>query len=112
MCPRCWQTLLSGRPIALRVVQLTIPLLVGLLLLALTSPALATGVPATREAAATSPDVSVLIDTLTPLSPGPRDTLKITGRVLNHDAGALTDVHVALHMGVALSSRSELHDLR
>ncbi len=116
MCPRCWQTLRSGRPIALRVVRRTIPFLAGLLVLvttALTGPATsaAAGQPA-QEVAAAAPDVSVLIDTLTPLSPGPRDTLRITGRVVDRSAGDLTSVSVALHMGSAISSRTDLHALR
>ncbi len=104
--------MLSGRPIALRVVRLTILLVVGLLLVATTSPASAATLPPARETAAAAPAVSVLIDSITPLSPGPKDTLKITGRVVDRSAPGLTAVHAALHMGSALPSRSKLNDLR
>src|SRR5438128_1206019 len=98
MCPRSWQTLRNGRPISLRVVRLTIPLLVGLLLLVLAPPAIAA--PALKAQLTAAPaDVSVLIDTITPLSPGPKDTLRITGRVVDRSAGALTRVSIALHLG-------------
>ncbi len=109
MCPRSWQTLRNRRPNALRVLRLTIPLVVGVLLLALSPPATASPV---RLTAAQPPDVSVLIDTITPLSPGPKDTLRITGRVVDRSAAALTRVSIALHLGSAVSSRTELHDLR
>jgi Family of unknown function (DUF6049) len=88
------------------------PLLAGLLVFLTASPSLASPPVAAREVAAAAPDVSVLIDTLTPLSPGPKDTLKITGRVLDRAADDLTGVRVALHMGTAISSRTELHALR
>ena len=109
MCPRSWQTLRNRRPNALRVLRLTIPLVVGVLLLALSSPSTAGPV---RLTAAQTPDVSVLIDTITPLSPGPKDTLRITGRVLDRSAPGLTAVQVSLHLGTPVSSRTELHDLR
>jgi hypothetical protein len=106
----------SRRPIALRIVRWAIPFLVGLLVLLtlIPMPSSAAAAPAlpAREVAAAGPDVSVLIDTLSPLSPGPKDTLKITGRVVDRSAGDLTDVSVALHMGTAISSRTELHALR
>jgi hypothetical protein len=85
---------------------------VGLLVMLTASPAVAVPVLPAHEVAAATPDISVLIDTLTPLSPGPKDTLKITGRVLDRSAGPLTAVSVALHMGTAISSRTELHALR
>ncbi|HEX4016784.1 MAG TPA: DUF6049 family protein [Frankiaceae bacterium] len=91
--------------------RLTIPLLVGILVLFLAPPALAAP-PPVRLTAAETPDVSVLIDTITPLSPGPKDTVRITGRVVDHSAHGLTAVQVSLHMGEALSSRSQLHALR
>jgi hypothetical protein len=113
MCPRSWQTLRNGRPIALRVVRLTIPLLVGLLVLVVAPPVIAAPAPGAHLTAAQTPaDVSVLIDTIAPLSPGPKDTLRITGRVLDRSAPGLTAVQASLHMGTALTSRSELHDLR
>jgi Family of unknown function (DUF6049) len=113
MCPRCWQTLLSGRPIALRIVRLTIPLLVGVLPLAAAAPAVGASTPGVRMAAAQTPaDINVLIDTITPLSPGPKDTLRISGRVVDRAAGTLTGVSVALHLGRSVGSRSELHALR
>ncbi len=112
MCPRSWQTLRNGRPIALRVVRLTVLLLVGLLVLVVAPPALAAAPPAASLLAAQTPDVTVLIDTITPLAPGPKDTLRITGRVVDRSAPGLTAVQVSLHMGQPVSSRTELHDLR
>jgi hypothetical protein len=103
--------LLSAPPIARRVLRLTVTLLVGILLLALSPTALAAPAPA-LETASSAPDVIVLIDTLTPLSPGPKDTLRISGRVVDRSAGPLTKVSVALHMAEsALTSRTALHAL-
>jgi hypothetical protein len=112
MFPRSSQTLRSRQAIARRVVRLAIPFLVGMLVLAICSPAPAAPLTPALETGAAAPDVSVLIDTLTPLSPGPRDTLRITGRVVNRSAGALTNVSIALHMGTAIASRTVLHALR
>jgi len=85
------------------VAQLTVLLLVGLALI----------VPAGARAAEQAPaQVSVQIATLTPLSPGPKDTLRITGRVLEHSGASLTKVQISLHLGNAIASRTELHGLR
>jgi hypothetical protein len=69
-------------------------------------------------AVASAPDddglakISIQIDTLTPLSPGPKDTLRITGKVINHGGPTVTDTMIALHLGKSVSSRTELQGLR
>ncbi len=86
--------------------ELTVLLLIGLSLTlrATLSPA---------QAADTAPaQVSVQVETLSPLSPGPKDTLRITGRVFERSGASLTQVQVSLHLGNAVTSRTELHGLR
>ncbi len=56
--------------------------------------------------------VTLRIDSLTPLAPGPKDTLRVTGRIINRGTVDLTRTQVGLHIGRSISSRSELHALR
>ncbi len=56
--------------------------------------------------------VTVELTNITPLSPGPKDTLRVAGRVVNHTGAQLSSVAVSLHRGRAVASRTELHDLR
>jgi hypothetical protein len=60
----------------------------------------------------TATQVAVQITTITPLSPGENDTLRITGRVAYKSGPELSQVQVSLHIGRAVASRTELHDLR
>jgi hypothetical protein len=93
-----------------RVARLVVALLAGLLLVAVTGPI---PLPHVRSAAAETPaDVTVQIATITPLSPGPKDTLRITGRLVSRGGPDLTGVQISLHLGRAVASRSELHGLR
>ncbi len=54
----------------------------------------------------------MLISTITPLSPGPKDTLRITGRVVSRGGPVRTGVQVSLHLGRSVASRAELQGLR
>ena len=56
--------------------------------------------------------VTLQITTITPLSPGPKDTLRISGRVVSHGGSNLTRVQVSLHLGNSVASRTELQGLR
>jgi hypothetical protein len=114
--PPYWQTLRSGRlqpAPRRRRIPLGLPLLtvLGLLGLLLTVPA-APKVAAMQLAADSSPQVTVQIATITPLSPGPKDTLRITGRVVSKGGPDLAQVQISLHLGRAVASRTELHGLR
>ncbi len=73
----------------------------------------ATAAPVVQTAADTLPKVDVQISNITPLAPGPKDTLRITGRVVNEAGPDLSAVQVSLHLSPrAVASRTELHDLR
>ncbi|MDT7555472.1 MAG: hypothetical protein QOI16_4452, partial [Pseudonocardiales bacterium] len=86
--------MLSGRlrpaPLTRRILRL-VPLLTALALLGLllTVPVAA---PRMALAAQDSPQVSVEISTITPLSPGPKDTLRISGHVVSKGGPDLTEV--------------------
>jgi hypothetical protein len=72
--------------------------------------------PAAPAAAAPGDDglakISVQIDSLTPLSPGPKDTLRITGKVINRGGSTVTQTAIGLHLGSSVASRAELHAKR
>ncbi|MCW2548612.1 MAG: hypothetical protein JWN96_3072, partial [Mycobacterium sp.] len=95
----------------LRRISRLVPLLTALALLGLllTVPDAA---PKVQLTAANSPQITVQISTITPLSPGPKDTLRITGRVVSKGGPDLSAVQIALHLGRAVASRTELHGLR
>jgi hypothetical protein len=115
-CPPCWPTLPSGRrkpaPVIHRILR-TVALLSALALLGMlaTVPA-GTQAPTLRLADAQASQITVQISTITPLSPGPKDTLRISGRVVSMGGPDLADVQIALHLGSAVTSRTELHGLR
>ncbi|MFJ6298668.1 DUF6049 family protein [Streptomyces griseoviridis] len=86
------------------------PLLAGLLQLPSAPPAQAAEQSSAREAAG-SGAVSVALDTLTPAAPTDGDTLTVSGTVTNNGKQAVTDAHVGLRVGSALSTRSAIDDL-
>jgi hypothetical protein len=102
--------LLSGR-LGPAFLTRRFPLLMALAVLGvlLITPAAA---PRTALMADELPQIAVQISTLTPLSPGPRDTLRISGRVVSTGGPDLTEVQISLHLGSAVASRTELHGLR
>ncbi|HEY8978585.1 MAG TPA: DUF6049 family protein [Streptomyces sp.] len=85
------------------------PLLAGLLL-----PAATTAQAAAPEAPKEAPDagtVSVALDSLTPNVPSDGDTLTVSGTVTNNGKQAVTDAHVDLRVGSALTTRSAVADV-
>ena len=116
----CWQTLLSGRAAgSARLARAAALLLTGLILLA----DLGWGASASQPASGSSPGLRLVADntpakvtlqitTITPLSPGPKDTLRISGRVVSRSGSDLTQVQVSLHLGKSVASRTELQGLR
>nr|WP_274535900.1 DUF6049 family protein [Streptomyces sp. CB02923] len=65
--------------------------------------------PAAPEARAAGPrTVDVSIDALTPTTPKKDDTLTVSGTLTNRGDSAVTDAHVGLRRGPALSSRSAI----
>ncbi|WP_262060798.1 DUF6049 family protein [Streptomyces sp. STR69] len=83
------------------------PLLAGLLQMSVAAPAGATEQTSAR-AASGSQTVSVSVDTLTPGIPTDGDTLTVSGTVTNNGKQAVTDAHVGLRLGQALSTRSAI----
>ncbi|MFD7662539.1 DUF6049 family protein [Streptomyces sp. NPDC059788] len=66
-------------------------------------------IPASPEAhAAGSRTVDVSIDALTPTAPKKDDTLTVSGTLTNRGDSPVTDAHVGLRRGPALSSRSAI----
>lgn len=120
MSQPCWQTLLSRRAAgSARLARAAALLLACLILLADVglgaggSRSSIGGAPKLRLVADDTPaKVTLQINTITPLSPGPRDTLRITGRVVSHGGSDLTRVQVSLHLGNSVASRTELQGLR
>jgi hypothetical protein len=106
---RCWPTLLSGR-LGPALLRRRIPLLLALAVLGILVLLPATP-PKLSPVADQTPQISVQISTLTPLSPGPKDTLRITGRVVSTGGADLSEVQISLHIGRAVSSRTELQGL-
>ncbi|WP_435611448.1 DUF6049 family protein [Streptomyces sp. bgisy159] len=85
------------------------PLLAGLLQLPAPSAAQATG----REGVGETADkgsVAVSVDSLTPSAPAEGDTVTISGSVTNRGTKKVTDAHVNLRLGSALSTRSAVAD--
>jgi hypothetical protein len=83
------------------------PLLAGLLQLSAVSPAGAAE-QTSAKAASGSQTVSVSLDTLSPSIPTDGDTLTVSGTVTNNGKQAVTDAHVGLRLGQALSTRSAI----
>ena len=83
------------------------PLLAGLLQMSVAAPAGAAEQTSAR-AASGSQTVSVSVDTLTPGIPTDGDTLTVSGTVTNNGKQAVTDAHVGLRLGQALSTRSAI----
>lgn len=54
--------------------------------------------------------VDVVVDRLTPLIPGPGETLRLGGRLVNVSGEALTDVRVRLHLSSVVIARREQID--
>ncbi|MFI5797115.1 DUF6049 family protein [Streptomyces sp. NPDC051677] len=82
------------------------PLLAGLLQLP-AAPALAAGQSSAKEASDTG-TVAVAVDSLTPGAPSDGDTLTVSGTVTNNGKRAVTDAHVGLRVGSALTTRSAI----
>ncbi|GAU66744.1 hypothetical protein SSP35_03_03920 [Streptomyces sp. NBRC 110611] len=77
-----------------------VPLLAGLLQLPH---------PASAQAAPTgSRTVDVSIDSMSPSAPGKGDTVTVSGTLKNDGRSTITDAHVGLRVGGALSSRSAI----
>jgi hypothetical protein len=83
------------------------PLLAGLLQLSAVAPAGAAEQTSAR-AASGSQTVSISLDTLSPSIPTDGDTLTVSGTVTNNGKQAVTDAHVGLRLGQALSTRSAI----
>ncbi|WP_327316352.1 DUF6049 family protein [Streptomyces sp. NBC_01235] len=82
------------------------PLLAGLLQLP-AAPAQAVGQTSAKEASDTG-TVAVAVDSLTPGAPTDGDTLTVSGTVTNNGKRAVTDAHVGLRVGSALTTRSAI----
>ncbi|WP_033285745.1 DUF6049 family protein [Streptomyces sp. NRRL F-525] len=83
------------------------PLLAGLLQLSAAAPAGAAE-QTSAKAASGSQTVSISLDTLSPSIPTDGDTLTVSGTVTNNGKQAVTDAHVGLRLGQALSTRSAI----
>ncbi|MFJ4629466.1 DUF6049 family protein [Streptomyces sp. NPDC088847] len=83
------------------------PLLAGLLQLSAAAPAGAAE-QTSAQAASGSQSVSVSLDTLSPSVPTDGDTLTVSGTVTNNSKQTVTDAHVGLRLGQALSTRSAI----
>ncbi|QNP71624.1 hypothetical protein IAG44_20785 [Streptomyces roseirectus] len=84
------------------------PLLAGLLLPAATA---AQAAPEAPKEAGDAGTVAVSVDALTPNAPGDGDTLTVSGTVTNNGKQAVTDAHVDLRVGAALTTRSAIADV-
>ncbi|MEV6182197.1 DUF6049 family protein [Streptomyces sp. NPDC052016] len=82
------------------------PLLAGLLQLP-ASPAHAEDQASAKEASGAG-TVAVAVDSLTPSAPTDGDTLTVSGTVTNNGKQAVTDAHVDLRVGAALTTRSAI----
>ncbi len=83
------------------------PLLAGLLQLSAVAPAGAAEQTSAQAASGSQP-VSVSLDTLSPSVPTDGDTLTVSGTVTNNSKQTVTDAHVGLRLGQALSTRSAI----
>ncbi|MEV6499534.1 DUF6049 family protein [Streptomyces prunicolor] len=83
------------------------PLLAGLLQLSATTPAGAAE-QTSAKAASGSQTVSVSVDSLSPSIPTDGDTLTVSGTVTNNGKQTVTDAHVGLRLGQAVSTRSAI----
>ncbi|MFJ8111096.1 DUF6049 family protein [Streptomyces sp. NPDC096132] len=81
------------------------PLLAGLLQL----PAHAEA-PATAKEASDTGSVAVAVDSLSPAVPTDGDTVTVSGTVTNKGKQAVTEAHVGLSVGSALTTRSAIDD--
>ncbi|TXS55980.1 DUF6049 family protein [Streptomyces sp. t39] len=67
------------------------------------------GTPAaTAQEAVGSSTVDVSLNTMTPASPGEKDTIRISGTVINRGKQAITDAHVDLRVGQQLTGRAAI----
>ncbi|MFI2431654.1 DUF6049 family protein [Streptomyces sp. NPDC018693] len=85
------------------------PLLAGLLQLPMVSSAHAVGWEGAKEAADTG-SVAVSVDSLTPSAPTEGDTVTVSGTVTNQGKQKVTEAHVDLLVGSALTTRSAVTD--
>ncbi|GHD38790.1 DUF6049 family protein [Streptomyces galbus] len=85
------------------------PLLAGLLQLPAAGSAQAAGAEGARDASR-SGSVAVSVDSLTPSAPTDGDTVTVSGTVTNKGKQAVTDAHVDLRVGSALTTRSAIAD--
>ncbi|MGW6520673.1 DUF6049 family protein [Streptomyces sp. NPDC054962] len=83
------------------------PLLAGLLQLPAAAPAQAVGQTSAKEASDAG-TVAVTVDSLSPAAPTDGDTLTVSGTVTNNGKQAVTDAHVGLQVGSALTTRSAI----
>ncbi|MCB5163317.1 DUF6049 family protein [Streptomyces bambusae] len=100
--------LLAGTPVLAGLVYVQDPSAAQAAPSAPTAPT-APGTPAGPRSASSAVDVS--LDSLTPSAPVKDDTLTITGTVVNRGAETITDAHVGLRVGSALTDRSSLDDV-
>ncbi|MFC9285430.1 DUF6049 family protein [Streptomyces sp. NPDC057052] len=82
------------------------PLLAGLLQLPASSASAAEQISA--KAASDTGTVAVAVDSLTPSAPTEGDTLTVSGTVTNKGKQTVTDAHVDLRLGSALTTRSAI----
>ncbi|WP_407287190.1 DUF6049 family protein [Streptomyces sp. BP-8] len=64
--------------------------------------------PSAQAAPTGSRTVDVTIDSMSPSAPGKSDTVTVSGTLTNDGRSAITDAHVGMHRGDALSSRSAI----
>ncbi|MEV1061680.1 DUF6049 family protein [Streptomyces sp. NPDC050263] len=83
------------------------PLLAGLLQLPAAAPAQAAG-RASAKAASDTGTVAVAVDSLSPGAPIEGDTVTVSGTVTNNGKQTVTDAHVGLSVGAALTTRSAI----
>ncbi|MER6954362.1 DUF6049 family protein [Streptomyces sp. NPDC000618] len=83
------------------------PLLAGLLQLPAGAPAQAAA-QASVKAASDAGTVAVAVDSLSPGAPTEGDTVTVSGTVTNNGKQTVTDAHVGLSVGAALTTRSAI----
>ncbi|MGW0942713.1 DUF6049 family protein [Streptomyces sp. NPDC002623] len=86
------------------------PLLAGLLQLPVVAPAQAAAQTSVK-AASDAGTVAVAVDSLSPAAPTDGDTVTVSGTVTNNGKQAVTDAHVGLSVGAALTTRSAIDSL-
>jgi hypothetical protein len=98
-----------GRTARLAAAAAALPLVTGLLAAAPSSTATATGRPWATAARGVAP---VLLSSISPASPGPADTLVLTGTVRNEGPAPITGLAVRLRISpTAVRSRAEIEEI-